>query len=67
MELVSKRKLHLYTGRSNPVLAADIAEHLGVSVGPCELVDFANGEIRARFGESVARVGRFHLADPLPN
>ena len=67
MELVSKRKLHLYSGRSNPALAADIAEHLGVQVGPCELVDFANGEVRARFGESVRGSDVFILQTHCPS
>lgn len=53
MELVSRHKLQLYSGRSHPELAADIAANLGVEVGGCELIDFPNGEIRARFMDSV--------------
>lgn len=53
MELFSKHRLQLYVGRSHPALAAEIAAHLEVEVGHCELVDFPNGEVRARFGESV--------------
>ena len=49
MELVSRHRLQLYTGRSHPVLAQDIAANLGVEVGPCELTDFPNGEIRRSF------------------
>jgi ribose-phosphate pyrophosphokinase len=52
-ELVPKRKLHLLSGRSHPALAQDIARHLGVRLGGANLVDFANGEIRPRFEESV--------------
>ena len=52
-ELVSRRKLRLLTGRSHPALAADIATHLDVPVSESNLVDFANGEVRPRFSESV--------------
>jgi ribose-phosphate pyrophosphokinase len=53
MELVPKRKLHLLAGRSHLALAEDIARHLGVELSNPNLVDFANGEIRPRFEESV--------------
>src|ERR1700730_14658531 len=53
MELVPKRKLHLLAGRSHPSLAEDIATHLGVELSSPNLVDFANGEIRPRFEQSV--------------
>jgi ribose-phosphate pyrophosphokinase len=53
MELVPKRKLHLLAGRSHPALAEDIAAHLGVELSEPNLVDFANGEIRPRFEQSV--------------
>src|ERR1700716_411628 len=53
MELVPKRKLHLLAGRSHLALAEEIASHLGVELSRPNLVDFANGEIRPRFEESV--------------
>jgi ribose-phosphate pyrophosphokinase len=53
MELVPKRKLHLLAGRSHLALAEDIARHLGVELSNPNLVDFANGEIRPRFEQSV--------------
>lgn len=53
MELTSKKRLLLYAGRSNPALAAEVAEHLNISIGEPNIVDFANGETRCRFGESV--------------
>src|SRR3982075_2199463 len=53
MELVPKRKLHLLAGRSHLALAEEIAGHLGVELSSPNLVDFANGEIRPRFEESV--------------
>ena len=53
MELVPKRRLHLLSGRSHPNLSRDIADCLGVTLSDPNLVDFANGEIRPRFAESV--------------
>jgi len=53
MQLVPKRTLHLLSGRSHPGLAEAVAAHLGVEVGEANLVDFANGEVRPRFEESV--------------
>jgi ribose-phosphate pyrophosphokinase len=53
MELVAKRTLHLLTGRSHEELAAEIGEHLGVELGEANLVDFADTELRCRFGQSL--------------
>ena len=53
MELVTKKILRLYSGRSHPVLAEEIAQHLGVPLGEANLRDFANGEIHCRFGENI--------------
>jgi ribose-phosphate pyrophosphokinase len=53
MELVTKKRLRLLSGRSNLPLATEIAECLGVELGHANLVEFANGEIHARLGENV--------------
>ncbi len=53
MELVTKKRMHLFTGRANPELAVDIAEQLGVELGDPGLIDFANGEIKCRFTKSL--------------
>jgi ribose-phosphate pyrophosphokinase len=53
MELVSTKRLELYSGRAHPQLAADVAEHLGIPLGKVILRDFADGEISCRFAESV--------------
>ena len=66
MELLSRHRLQLYTGRSHPDLAAKIAAHLGVAVGNCEIVDFPNGEVRARYGESVRGADVFILQTHSP-
>jgi len=53
MELVTKKTLRLYSGRSHPALADDIAGHLGVPLGEANVRDFPNGEIHCRFGENI--------------
>ena len=53
MELVTKKRLHLLSGRANIPLATEIANCLGVELGHPNLVEFANGEIHARLGENV--------------
>ena len=53
IEVVPKRRLYLLAGRSHQHLAEDIAAQLKVELSEPNLVDFANGEIRPRFEESV--------------
>mgnify|MGYP000867449657 CR=1 FL=1 len=53
VELVTKKKLMLYTGDSHPALAQEIADHLHVELGEANLRQFANGEQHCRFGESI--------------
>jgi ribose-phosphate pyrophosphokinase len=53
MEKVTTKKLALYSGRTHPELAQEVAQHLGQPVGDANIVEFANGEIRPRFAESV--------------
>jgi ribose-phosphate pyrophosphokinase len=53
MELVTKKRLYLVSGRSNLPLAHEIAQRLDVTLGEPNLGEFANGELHCRFGESV--------------
>jgi ribose-phosphate pyrophosphokinase len=53
MEKITKKRLALYSGRTHPALAEEIASCLKVELGDPNIVDFANGEIRPRFAESV--------------
>ncbi|HKA05178.1 MAG TPA: ribose-phosphate pyrophosphokinase-like domain-containing protein, partial [Acidimicrobiales bacterium] len=53
MERVTKKRLALYTGACHPALAEEIADHLDVELGDPGLITFANGEIRARYAESI--------------
>jgi ribose-phosphate pyrophosphokinase len=53
MELVTKKKLEVYSGDSHPELAREIAAHLGVELGHANLRQFANGELHCRYDESI--------------
>ena len=45
--------IKIFTGRSNPQLAYDIAKCLGTEVGPMVIKNFADGEIYVKVQESV--------------
>jgi ribose-phosphate pyrophosphokinase len=53
MERVTTKRMSFYSGRTHPALAEEIAMHLGVDIGNPNIVEFANGELRPRFAESV--------------
>ncbi len=53
MEKVTTKKLAIYSGRTHPALAEEVATHLGQGLGDPNIVEFANGEIRPRFAESI--------------
>ena len=66
LELVTKKKLLLYSGGCHPALAEEIAEHLGVELGEPNLRTFANGELHCRFDESIRGADVFIIQTPLP-
>ena len=53
MEIVTKKRMMLFSGTAHPDLAAEIADQLGVSLAPCKISRFAGGEIYVRAEESV--------------
>jgi len=53
IEKVTTKKLAIYSGRTHPDLATEVAEHLGLGLGDPNIVEFSNGEVRPRFAESV--------------
>jgi len=53
MEKVTTKRMALYSGRTHPALAHEVATHLGIELGDPGIVQFANGEMRVRFGESI--------------
>ena len=48
-----QKSMALFSGSVNPELAEEIAKDLNVSLGNVKLEKFANGEIYARYQESV--------------
>ena len=53
MEIVTRKKLMLFSGTTHPALAEEIADHLGVRISPCKISRFASGEIYVRAEDSV--------------
>jgi ribose-phosphate pyrophosphokinase len=53
VELVTKKKLHLLSGRAHLPLAEEIADLLGEELGEANLAEFANGEIHSKLGRTV--------------
>ena len=47
------KRLMLFAGRSNPELAAKIANKLGLDLGGVTLKTFSNGEVYCRYEESI--------------
>jgi ribose-phosphate pyrophosphokinase len=69
VELVTKKRMMLFSGSSYPELAREVCDHLGMRPGEVKLSQFSNGELYARFRESVRGADAFvmqsHLS--LPN
>lgn len=53
MEVVSRNRLMLFSGRASTKLAEEVAELLGVRLGGLHVSPFANGELYVRPTESV--------------
>jgi ribose-phosphate pyrophosphokinase len=51
--IVTGKRLMLFSGRSNPELAADISEKLGIELGRVTLKTFSAGEVYCRYEESI--------------
>ncbi len=68
MEIVTKKKMMVFSGTTHPTLAQEIAEHLGVDLCDADLTRFASGEIYFRANESVRGADVFVIqshADPV--
>src|SRR6056297_1745814 len=68
VEVATKKRMMIFSGSSYPELAREVADHLGMRVGEVKLSQFANGELYARFPESVrgadAYVIQSHVSIP---
>ncbi|WP_427869246.1 ribose-phosphate diphosphokinase [Leucobacter luti] len=59
IEMAGQKKLVLITGRAYPELAQQVADELGAELVPTDARTFANGELYARFDESVRGADAF--------
>jgi ribose-phosphate pyrophosphokinase len=67
-EIVTKKRMMLFSGTANPGLAEEIGQHLGVQLCKAKLSRFASGEIYFRSDESVRGADAFVIqthADPV--
>jgi ribose-phosphate pyrophosphokinase len=62
-----QKRLMVFSGRSNPELAAKIAHELDIRLGCVLLKTLASGEIYARFEESVRGADAFIIQSPADN
>src|SRR5712671_2160984 len=49
----AKDELQIFTGNSNPALAREVCEHLGVRLGEAEVGHFPDGEVNVEVRENV--------------
>jgi ribose-phosphate pyrophosphokinase len=62
------RELKLFTGNSNPALAHEICDYLGIALGEATVGNFSDGEIHVRIEENVRGMDVFLLqsaSDPV--
>ena len=68
MEIVTKKRMMLFSGTTHRALSEEIAEHLGIPIAPCVIRRFGSGEIYVRPEESVRGADVFVIqthADPV--
>ncbi len=53
MEVVTKKRMMIFSGSAYPELGREVADHLGMRLGELKRSQFANGELYARPAESV--------------
>jgi ribose-phosphate pyrophosphokinase len=53
VEKLTTKRMALYSGRTHQSLAGEVATALGIELWDPNIVEFANGEIRPRFADSV--------------
>jgi len=59
-------EIKLFTGNSNPNLAQEIANYLGLSLGKALVTTFSDGEIRIEIGENVRGEDVFVIQSTCP-
>ncbi|MEW6543531.1 MAG: ribose-phosphate pyrophosphokinase [Nitrospirota bacterium] len=61
-----RKELKLFTGNSNPALAKEICNHLGIPLGEATVASFSDGEIRVKIEENVRGSDVFLLQSCCP-
>src|SRR6266581_1620362 len=51
--IITGRKLMIFAGRGNPILAAELARKLRIELGRVTLKTFSAGEVYCRYEESI--------------
>ena len=51
--MLPTHEIKLFCGRSNTVLAEEIAQYLGTTVGPMIIKNFSDGEIYVQIQDSI--------------
>ncbi len=53
MEVITKKRMQVFSGRGYPELAKEVVDHLGMRLGLVDIHEFSNGELYVRFRENV--------------
>ena len=53
MEVVTKKRMQIFSGRGFPQLATEVADHLGMRLGDADIHEFADGQIYVRYRENI--------------
>jgi ribose-phosphate pyrophosphokinase len=53
MEVITKKRMQVFSGRGYPELAKEVVDHLGMRLGSVDIHEFSNGELYVRFQENV--------------
>ena len=53
MEIVTKKRMQIFSGRGYPELGTEVADHLGMKLGDVMIKDFSSGEIYVRYQQNV--------------
>ncbi len=59
MEVVTKKRMMIFSGSAYPEFAREVADHLGMRLGEARLGRFENGELYCRYLESVRGADAF--------
>lgn len=53
MEITTKKRMQVFSGRAYPELAQEVVDHLGMRLGDVDIHEFSDGEIYVRYRENV--------------